>query len=523
MLVNTVIKCYFDNYYKSPRLKRIAFVIPLLAASALVFAQQKTFDITAFGAVGDGKTLNTVSIQQAIDKAGAAGGGRVIVPKGRFVSGVIYIKSGVELYMFEDDVLLGSTHRLDYGKERVEALITARGQQNIALTGRGEIDGRGREVVKDLFRLLREGFLQDPQWKLKRPSEQSRPGIIAFDDCKNITVKGVTIKNAAGWVQDYARCNNVTIDSITVSSTEYWNNDGIDIVNCHDVSITRCTIDAADDGICLKSEGAPGWCENISVSNCSLRSSASAFKLGTGSRGGFKNIKVRNLDIFDTYRSAIALEAVDGGFIDGVDIQGVRAVTTGNALFIRLGHRNTDTGYSTIKNIHVSGLTVHVPAHKPDVGYPVEGPPLKYPHNVFPSSITGIPGHPVQNIALDNIHIIYEGSASKDIACFNPDTLQNVPERVPDYPEFSMFGELPCWGLYVRHAEGLTLQNVQLGLTGSDFRTAVIMDDVKQLRLEGLNIPANSPLPVLLLNNVPAPVLNKLQLPADNNKAIGIQ
>lgn len=484
------------------------------------FCQTRTYNITDFGAKGDGHTLNTKFIQKAIDRATAAGGGKVIVPAGRFVTGVIRLKNGVHLFLKKDAVLLGSTSRLDYGKDEAEYLITATDQQKVSITGFGEIDGRGREVVKDLISLLHQGKLKDAQWKTKRPGEKNRPGIIAFANCTGVVVKGVTVKNSAGWVQDYRNCKNVVIDSVTVNSTEYWNNDGIDIVNSQNVTITNCNVDAADDAICLKSEGGPGWCENIIVSNCTLRSSASAFKLGTGSRGGFRNITVKNLNIFDTYRSAIALEAVDGGFLENVEIREIKAVNTGNAFFIRLGHRNTDSLYSTVKNIRIADMQVQVPAGKPDAGYPVEGPPQKYQHNVFPASIVGLPGHQIQDVELKNITVTYEGGGMKDKAYFGWDSLTRVPENAAGYPEFSMFGELPAWALYVRHAKGLSLKNIQFNQQQADYRPAGIFDDVDGLELNEVSIPVCNTVPVLILNNVSKLTLGKLMLPVEENDAV---
>ena len=524
-----------------------AFIMAMPGA----FAQQQTFVVTAFGAKGDGKTMSTVAIQNAIDKAAESGHSKVIVPRGSFVTGTLHLKTGVELHLQKGAILLGSTSRLDYGKGDAEAMITAKGKNNISITGQGEINGRGAAVVADLIRLLQAGVLQDAQWKLKRPEEKNRPKIISFEDCTDVKVKGITIKNGSGWIQEYSRCNRVIIDSISVISKTYWNNDGIDIMNSKNVAITNCYVDAADDAICLKSEGKIlDSCENIYVANCTLRSSASAFKIGTGSKGGFRNIKVNGLKIFDTYRSAIALEAVDGGFLQDVDIRNVQAKNTGNAIFIRLGHRNKDERYSSIKNIRIANVYAEIPAGKPDKGYPLEGPLLKYPpgikpaapgsfqsispwnkddgdstameykHNIFPSSVTGLPGHEVENILLENIEIVYAGGADKRIACLPADSLNKITEATNSYPEFSMFGELPCWGFYVRHASGFTFKNCTLRYLKNDFRAAVIMDDVKGLVVQGLSIPSYSQAPVIILHNTPGPVLNKINLPVKNVKGV---
>jgi polygalacturonase len=472
---------------------------------------QKQFIITMFGAKGDSITNNTQVIQNTIDKAAEAGGGKVIVPKGKFVTGVIYLKTGVELHLQQDAVLLGSVNRLDYGKGSANALITASGQNKISITGKGVIDGRGIELVNNLLPQLANGTIEDRQWRIKAPEERNRPKLITFIECKNVTVKGITIKNGASWIQEYRRCNKVVIDHVTVLSNEYWNNDGIDINNSKNVRITDCNINVADDAICIKSEGdVVDSCENIFIARCKLRSSANAFKIGTGSRGGFRNIKVRNLDIYDTYRSAIAIETVDGAFLENVDIKNVKAVNTGNAIFVRLGHRNKDSRYGTAKNISITNLYVQIPAGKPDKGYNMEGPLLKYPlglkpvkdivqsispwnnstkdptaipylHNVFPSSITGLTNHTVQNVKLKNIEIDYETIADRNVNYFPLDSFQIITEAESSYPEFSMFGELPVWAFYVRHVNGLTMKNVLVKMRGKDFRTAFLFNDVKKL------------------------------------------
>ncbi|MBL7745742.1 MAG: glycoside hydrolase family 28 [Chitinophagaceae bacterium] len=507
----------------------------------------------SFGAKPDGKTNNTKAIQQAIDKA-AATAGKVVVPAGKFVTGPLILKTGVEFHLQQYGVLLGSAHRLDYGKEKAGALLSANGQSHISITGAGEIDGRGAELVEDVYRLLKAGVINDAEWKTKRPGEANRPKLIHFEECNNIIIKGITIKNGSGWIQDYVRCNNLIIDSITVSSTSYWNNDGIDIANSKNIAITNCYVNASDDAICLKSEGKlKDSCVNVYIADCKLRSSANAFKLGTASSGGFRNIVVRNIEVWDTYRSAIALEAVDGGFLENVDVQNVKAVNTGNAVFIKLGHRNKDERYSIVRNIHIKDMYVEVPLGKPDKGYNMEGPLLRYPpgvvpakngevqsvspwnhsgkdstaiiyrHNVFPSSITGLPGHEVKDITLENIEIVYEGGADKTIAFFPPEALTKITEAESAYPEFSMFGELPVWGLYVRHAKDITLKNVTLRYKKEDFRVPVIFDDVQGLSIERLRIPASKEMPVILLHETKGCTFKGLVLPKPETEAIKIQ
>ncbi len=494
-------------------MKNIFTSILLLLVVTTAFSQKKDYNIIAYGAKADKNHLNTIAIQKAIDAANNAGGGRVIIPDGNYVTGPIIIKSNVELHLTDNAVLLGSTNRMDFN-DKLMALISAGGQQNISMTGSGTINGQGRELVENVLELLSKGIITDPQWKVKRPGEKNRPTLISFSNCDDVKVTGVTLKDASGWVQSYNKCKNVLIDSILVQSTAYWNNDGIDITDCKNVKIINSTFNAADDAVCLKSDDPNDECNNIVVENCILRSSASGFKLGTGSTGGFKHIRVNNIKVYNTYRSAIALESVDGAVLEDIDIRNVTATNTGNAIFIRLGHRNTDNRYSTLRRVYIANVKAEIPAGKPDIGYPMEGPPPKVaPHNVVPASITGLPGHPVEDVVLENIELNYAGGADKNIAFISTDNLGQVTENAAGYPEFTMFGELPAWGFYVRHAAGITIKNMKVTVSTKDFRPALVFDDVNGLKLDKITIPTVNQSPAIIMNKVLQPLLKDVNMP----------
>jgi len=519
----------------------------LLLLFSMVYAlsadcQMKDQLITANGAKADGETNNAVVIQRLIDKAAAAGGGRVIIPPGNFMSGPVFLKSGVDLHLQLGARLIGPTNRADYGNyDGRPAMVSAKNQSNVSISGKGIIDGQGQELMLDIFKKLRSGEMkQDSIWLYKRPG--GRTMILTFTSCTNVKVSGVTLKNSTDWVQDYVECDGVTIDGIRVQSTAYWNNDGLDITDSKNVKITNCFINASDDALCLKSNNPKSSCENIFVDNCTLRSSANGLKLGTGSSGGFRNIKVRNLTIFDTYRSAIALESVDGGFLENIDIQNVVAKNTGNAIFIRRGHRNTGGKPGTLKNIYIANVKVETPLLKPDQGYPIEGPPDHLrpgfdkmpvrpshfhiyghpflPYNLVPSSIVGIPGYPVEDVTLENIEISYGGRAQKEIAYIPLDKITMVPENPANYPDFSMFGELPSWGLYVRHAAGIKMKNVTMKYIENDFRPAFVFDDVKGIDMTDVTIPAATEMPVILFNNTTGIETKNLKIPVSEEKGI---
>lgn len=458
------------------------FILHLLVCSFLPDAPDptlpKVFDIQDFGARGDGKTLCTVSIQAAIDQCAAAGGGRVYVPAGRFLTGSLRMKSGVELRLSKKAVLLGSTRHADYGKNNWYALILAHGQRDISITGKGTIDGQGAALAAHVDSLYKAGRLDGP-YTNNRVHERHRPQLIDFEQCRNVLVSGITLRNASCWVQRYGRCDSLTLRRLRVRSRAFWNNDGIDLVDCRHTLVEYCDIDTADDGICLKSDHRDLACDSILIVSCRVRSSASALKFGTNSYGGFRNIRVQQLDVRDTYRSAVALEIVDGGTLNNVDIQDVRARNTGNAFFMRLGHRNQRVPPGRFSNVTLRNFDVHVPAGKPDAGAAFEGPPVEKPHNLLPSSIVGLPGHPIQNVVLDRITIRFAGGGRPETAFIPVDSLHLVPECPKDYPEFSMFGELPAWGIFMRHVEGISMSKMHLLLMKEDYRPTYVRDDVR--------------------------------------------
>jgi polygalacturonase len=448
--------------------------------------------VTTFGAVSDGKTLNTKAIQKAIDLANKNKGGRVVFSKGKFLSGSIILKSGVELFFEEGAILLGSTNPDDYPKyEGVRALILAHSSKKNSISGKGIIDGQGRELALTADSLHHTGVKIDPNYNYRRlrPSD-GRAKLVSFVKCDGIKMTNITLTNSSGWVQCFEQSSNILVDAIKVISRAYWNNDGIDIDGCENVRITNCDVNAADDGICLKSDSPGLKNNNIYIANCTVRSSASAVKFGTGSYGSFKNVTIENIQVFDTFRSAIAIESVDGAEIENIKISNITAVNTGNAILIRLGHRNGDKpGY--IKNVSIKNVKAQIPFGRPDINYDLRGPEVDYFHNPFPTSIAGIPGHSIENVVLEDIEITYPGRASKGMAYLPLSRLKDVNENIKGYPEFTMFGELPSWGFYVRHVNGLEMNNIKLMLEEEDFRPAFVFDDVNGLIMKNINVPSD--------------------------------
>jgi len=435
-----------------------------------------------FGVKSNGITLNTNSIQKGIDYISANGGGRLVFYVGRYLTGTIYMKSNVTIQLEEGAILVGSVNPLDYElSNNWTALIFALDQKNIGITGKGVIDGRGFQVAGNLVDLIHKGVISDPL-RYDRPRESIRPQNIYFRGCSNVLIQGILLKDPGSWNQQYDQCRNVIIDGITVDSKSYWNNDGVDIVDCDSVKVMNSYIDSADDGICLKSHSPDFVCQNIYVYNNTVRTSANGIKFGTASYGGFRNIKIINNLVFDTYRSAVTFAAVDGGFVENVIVDSLRSINTGNVIFLRIGERR-EGKKGRMNNISISNVYAEVPSSKPDAGYNYEGPVEDLPRNISPSSIVGMPDAFIENVTLQNIVIRYPGGGNPLYAKVGLDELDKVPELGANYPEFSMFKELPAWGFYIRHAKGIKFENITLLCSKKDYRTALVLDNVHKVQV----------------------------------------
>lgn len=223
------------------------------------------YNVLRHGVVGDGKTLNTDSLQAAIDKLHASGGGQLYFPAGRYLTGSLQLKSNVVLYLEKEAVLLGSTSPYDYPGFSTEkelkvnddhfdqALIYAEGAKHIGIRGDGCIDGQGRELALTIDSLHHTGELVDKHYNTYRKRPNTRPKLLFIRGCRNVEIRNARLRSSAAWGLSFSLCSDLTLDSLHVENRAYWNNDGIDISDCKRVHISNCYINSADDGICLKS------------------------------------------------------------------------------------------------------------------------------------------------------------------------------------------------------------------------------------------------------------------------------
>ncbi|MBT3385197.1 MAG: glycoside hydrolase [Prolixibacteraceae bacterium] len=467
------------------KIKKAATIFLIFLA---ITVNAKDYRASLFGIESNGTTLNTTSIQKAIDFIHENGGGRLVFFVGRYVTGSIYLKSNVTIHLEEGAILVGSLNPFDYNRHDYwTSLVFAYDQENIGITGNGVIDGRGYQVANNVLSMIHKGIIKDNDFRYDRPNAGLRPHNIYFKGCKNVHIQGIILKDPASWNQQYDQCKNVLVENITVDSKSYWNNDGIDIVDCDSVIVRNCYIDAADDGICLKSHSPDFLCQNVLIYNNKVRTSANGIKFGTASQGGFKNIKIIKNTVFDTYRSAITFAAVDGGICEDIVVDSLQSLNTGNVFFLRIGERKPGKK-GLMNNISISNVYAEVPATKPDAGYNYEGPVEDLPRNISPASIVGMSDAKICNVTLKNIEIFYPGGGNPKYAKVGLDELDKVPEIPANYPEFSMFKELPAWGFYIRHAKGITFENVKLTCEKEDYRTAIVLDNVHGASFKSLKV-----------------------------------
>ena len=453
------------------------YLLILLFAIGAQNLYAKDYQVAQFGIYSDGIALNTRSIQFAIDYISKEGGGRLIFHVGRYLTGSIYLKSNVTLQLEEGSVLLGSLNPFDYDRNTFTALVFGMNQNNIGITGKGIIDGQGKLVARRVADVILDGFIKD-LFRNGRPEAEARPMNIYMRGCKNVVIRDITLKNSASWNQTYDQCRNLVIDHIYVDNKNFWNEDGVDIVDCDSVAVTNSYIDAADDAICLKSHDPKSFCNNIYIHNNTLRSSANAFKFGTASLGGFKNVRIINNRVYDTYRSAVALEAVDGGFVEDIVIDSLQVYNTGHLIFLRTGERWGEKT-ARMKGITISNVYAEIPLTKADAGYEYEGPIEDLPRNVSPAIIiAGLPNKKISDVTISNVQIKHPGAGDPFFAKVALDRLDSIPEIPAQYPDFSMFKELPAWGIYIRHAEKLTFSNIDMTAAKKDYRLPVVLDDV---------------------------------------------
>ncbi|HEX7316369.1 MAG TPA: glycoside hydrolase family 28 protein [Pyrinomonadaceae bacterium] len=494
------------------------------------------YSVRAYGARGEGKTVDTPSVNRAIEAAASMGGGTVHFPAGTYLCFSIRLKSNVALHLDHGAIILAADPEKDRGSyDQPEpnewdmyqdfghshwqnSLIWGIGVENVSITGPGLIDGRGltrrsprpRRPLQagDTPTSLGGGQAARPVAPLGEDLPHSAMAglgnkAISLKLSRNVTLRDFSILNGGHFALLATGVDNLTIDNLKVDT----NRDGFDIDSCRNVRISNCSVNSPnDDAIVLKSSYGLGFAratENVTITNCFVSGydigslldgtykrnvkeapdkdgPTGRVKFGTESNGGFKNITISNV-VFDHCRG-LALETVDGGPLEDVTVSNItmRDVTTA-PIFLRLGARMrgpAGAAPSVLRRVQISNVV----AYNADPRYA--------------SIIAGLPGHPIEDVRLSNIRIFYRGGGTREQAAVNP------PEKETNYPEPSMFGDLPAYGFFIRHARGVELSNVEVRFMTEDLRPAFHLEDVRGATFLGVSAQKAADVPTFVLKNV---------------------
>ena len=489
------------------------------------------YNVKSFGAKADGKTLDTPAINKAIDAAAAAGGGTVFFPAGNYLSVSIHLKSNIALYLEQGATIVAANTSDDARYDPPEpnewdkyqdfghshwhnSLIWGENLTNVSILGPGTIWGKGlvrsgaqsrTQQQNDALNTARAGEPKTP-FGYPNPRDAVEPGwgnkSISLKLCRNVIIRDIAILHGGHFAILATGVDNLTIDNLKIDT----NRDGIDVDACKNVRISNCTVNSPfDDGICPKSSFALGYAratENVTITNCQVSgydegslldgtykrafrnqngtfSPTGRIKFGTESNGGFKNITISNC-VFE-YCRGLALETVDGGLLEDVTISNITMRDVSNSpIFLRLGSRvrgPQGTPIGALRRVNINNVIVYNAEPR------------------YASIISGIPGHEIEDLRLSNIRVYYMGGGTKAQAGLEP------PEKENDYPEPTMFGEIPAYGFFIRHVRGLEMSDVAVTYLKDDARPAFILSDARAVDLRNIKVRHGQGLPSFILKD----------------------
>ncbi|NLP09976.1 hypothetical protein GX408_06210 [bacterium] len=433
------------------------------------------FDIRDYGAIGDGRTVNTAAINAAV-QAAQAKKGVVVIQGGDFVSGTVRLVSGVTLHIAIDGVLRASRDSSDYDPM---VLLLCEKVQEAVIEGPGRLLGEGeawwKPPRKQAPRTPPKTFVlqeaMDMHFDAKRGKRGRRPSpLIRLLESSEVTVRNLLIENSPGWTLSIDGCEGVRVTGVVIHNNYHGpNTDGIDVVTSSQVEIRRCFVATGDDGIVLKNGALTqksGPMSDIRVSDCTVMSSTNCFKIGTETVNDISDVYVSDCYFFSQgvwppALSGLSIESVDGAHIERVQVANIRMRNCMTPLFIRLGNRNrrkVKDRQGRLQDVLICGVQASGAE--------------------FPCLLSGLPGLPIRSVTLQEIEVVYR-QAKERLEIQNP-----IPEQETDYPEFWMFGDVPAYGLWARHVEGLRVKDFAVTPRSVNQREKLILDDVVNAQLQ---------------------------------------
>ena len=477
---------------------RPAHAIPSTSTSA-------AYDVKAFGAKGDGNTLDTPAINKAIEAAAAAGGGIVLFPPGAYLCYSIHLKSNVSLSLGPGATIIAADapapgasggydpaepnawdQYQDFGHSHWHnSLIWGEDIANFSIGGPGRIWGRGLSRGGG-DKVLPDGVANKS---------------ISLKNCHNVILRDFSILHGGHFGILATGVDNLTIDNLTIDT----NRDAIDIDCCRNVRVSNCSVNSPwDDGICLKSSFGLGYArstDHVTITNCYVTGGYEEgsllddtykpispdkaprngrIKFGTESNGGFRNITVSNC-VIEACRG-VALESVDGALLEDVSISNLTMRDLVDVpFFLRLGARMRGpegVPVGQLRRVNISDVVVSNCASRQA------------------TIITGFPGHSLEDIKFSNFLVHHQGGGSAQ------DTTIAVPEIEKVYPDPNRFGPMPANGFFIRHVKGISMRDVEVKYAKEDLRPAMVLEDVQDADFVHMKLQHAPNVPMFSLKNV---------------------
>lgn len=444
-------------------------------------------DVTAYGAVGDGSTINTKAIQAAIDDCNQKGGGTVLLANGVFVCGTIFLKSNVTLEIDAGAVLMASpdisdyradTHHNRYRNEpdMDRCFIYAEDQENIGLCGKGIIMGNA------------ECF----------PNEGSiyRPMMIRFLRCIGIRIMDLRLYDSAAWTTAFLDSSYIWVARVTICNDKRYNGDGLDFDGCAHVFVNGCSITGTDDNLCLQSSSHAYPVEDIHISDCEFTSICAAIRIGLKSIGDIRNVAISNCTMKNVWREGIKIECSEGGNISDITVNNVTMHNVRRPIYVLLNNRFLPEGLGssvelqempeigTMENLLFSNIIARDDEEMKAVNYRFSNEVMGEPR------FNGIrfdaeENHPIKNVTLSNV--IYEsigGVKMSDIPKDYPSVLDQKEHAGEDCSE----NYYPVWSraayMDLRNVQGLCLSDVRFSSLHEDERKPYIIEQCSVLKEE---------------------------------------
>jgi hypothetical protein len=445
----------------------------------------KVFDVTSYGAKSDGATLDTLSIQAAVDACAEAGGGEVVFPAGIYVCASVHLKSGVTIRLLKGATVKGTREMDRYDPREPNpwdayqdisqshmhhSIFRGENIENIAIIGPGMIDGN--DAFENLPVL---GTTPPPPWcwiistiayQVTEKILQRGAKPIGLKECRNVLIKDLTIAHAADEAIWFAGCENVLIEGYKAREVRV---DGVDPVCSRNVTITGCEIKSIDDSVAIKSSytlGRKENVENLTVKNCLVSSFVNALKIGTESVGEFRNVAFRNCWVRDLKGfpsfAGISMISVDGGTLDGITAENIKIENANYPIFIRVGDRLRTPEAATIGSAR--NITIRNVKASGSMGFGA-------------SIIAAVEGGVIgPDIILEDIDITCLGGGAKWQSYREIPDVHESDGVYPD-PVFIVPGLQPAYAFFIRRAKGLELKDVNVRYVIPDLRAAFILEE----------------------------------------------